>query len=83
VAEATYQGLRLIVRRTRLVGPQAELWPDWWLHALVTDREGPTLDLEADHRRHAVVELAIRDVKEGAGLRTAPRADSMPTVPGW
>lgn len=72
VAEATYAGSRLIVRRTRLIGPQAELFPDWRHHALVTDREGDTLDLEADHRRHAVVELAIRDLKEGSGLRHCP-----------
>ena len=72
VAEAAYDGIRLIVRRTRILGPQAELFPDWRLHALVTDRGGEMLELEADHRRHAVVELAIRDLKEGAGLRHCP-----------
>jgi len=29
VAETTYKGRHLVVRRTRLVGPQATLWPDW------------------------------------------------------
>ncbi len=29
VAECDYRGQRLIVRRTRLTGPQATLWPDW------------------------------------------------------
>ena len=29
IAETTYGQRRLIVRRTRLVGAQAELWPDW------------------------------------------------------
>src|SRR4051794_8863651 len=29
IAETTYGDRRLIVRRTRLIGPQAELWPDW------------------------------------------------------
>ena len=29
IAETTYGGRRLIVRRTRLLGAQAELWPDW------------------------------------------------------
>jgi hypothetical protein len=29
IAETTHGGRRLIVRRTRLVGPQAQLWPDW------------------------------------------------------
>jgi hypothetical protein len=30
------------------------------------------VDLDADHRRHAVCELAIRDLKDGAGLRHCP-----------
>jgi hypothetical protein len=72
VAETTYKGDRLIVRRTRLVGPQAELWPDWRHHAFVTDRTGEAADLDADHRRHAMIELAIRDLKEGAGLNHCP-----------
>ena len=72
VAETEYQELRLIVRRTRLVGPQAKLWPDWRHHAFITNRSGTTIDLDADHRRHAVIELAIRDLKEGAGLCHCP-----------
>jgi Transposase DDE domain group 1 len=72
VAETTYKGNRLIVRRTRLLGPQAELWPDWRHHAFVTDRAGGAVDLDADHRRHAVIELVIRDLKEGAGLNHCP-----------
>jgi Transposase DDE domain group 1 len=72
VAEATLGGDRLVVRRTRLVGPQASLWPDWRYHAFVTDRAGTATKLDADHRRHAVCELAIRDLKHGAGLRHCP-----------
>lgn len=72
VAETIYKGDRLIVRRTRLVGPQAELWPDWRHHAFITDRGGDAVALDADHRRHAVVELAIRDLKEGSGLNHCP-----------
>jgi Transposase DDE domain group 1 len=72
VAETRYQGDRLIVRRTRLVGEQAELFPNWRYHALVTDRVGTTVELDADHRRHATVELAIRDLKGGVGLRHHP-----------
>jgi hypothetical protein len=72
VAETTLGGDRLIVRRTRLLGAQATLWPDWRHHAFVTDREGSAVDLDADHRRHAVCELAIRDPKHGAGLRHWP-----------
>jgi DDE family transposase len=72
VAEAHLGGDRLIVRRTRLTGPQATLWPDWRYHAFVTDRAGRAITLDADHRRHAVCELAIRDLKDGAGLRHCP-----------
>ncbi|MGH2769591.1 MAG: transposase [Actinomycetota bacterium] len=38
----------------------------------MTDREGDTLELEADHRRHAEVENAIRDLKYGVGLNHMP-----------
>jgi hypothetical protein len=72
VAETRYRGDRLIVRRTRLVGAQAELFPTWRYHAFVTDRVGTTVELDQDHRRHAVVELCIRDLKAGAGLRHCP-----------
>jgi Transposase DDE domain group 1 len=57
VAETRYRGDRLIVRRTRLVGAQAELFPNWRYHAFVTDRVGTAVGLDADHRRHAVVEM--------------------------
>jgi Transposase DDE domain group 1 len=72
VAETTLGGDRLVVRRTRLTGPQATLWPDWRYHAFVTDRASSAVELDADHRRHAVCELAIRDLKDGAGLRHCP-----------
>jgi Transposase DDE domain group 1 len=83
VAETTLGSDRLIVRRTRLLGPQATLWPDWRYHAFVTDRRGSAVELDADHRRHAVCELAIRDLKDGAGLRHCPPVSSWPTRPGW
>jgi DDE family transposase len=72
VAETTYKGERLIVRRTRLVGRQAQLWPDWRYHAFITNRTGTTVALDGDHRDHAVIELAIRDLKEGAGWNHSP-----------
>jgi hypothetical protein len=72
VAECLYKGRRLIVRRTRLVGPQASLWPDWRHFAFLTDLEGSAVDLDAFHRHHAVVELAIDDLKEGAGMEHVP-----------
>ena len=72
VAECTYKGRRLIVRRTRLVGRQATLWPEWRHFAFVTDLVGHPVDVDAFHREHARVELAIRDLKEGAGLEHVP-----------
>ena len=72
VAETVYDKERLIVRRTRLVGDQAALWPDWRYHAFITNREGGPIFLDADHRRHAVVELAIRDWKQGSGANHCP-----------
>jgi len=72
VAECDYRGRRLIVRRTRLVGRQAQLWPDWRHFGFVTDLGADAIDLDAFHRNHATVELAIRDLKEGSGLSHVP-----------
>jgi hypothetical protein len=66
IAETTAGGRRLIVRRTRLLGPQAELWPDWRYFPFITSRNEPLQTVEAEHRQHAVVELAIRDLKDQA-----------------
>jgi hypothetical protein len=64
---------RLVVRRTRLTGrAQQRLWPDWRHHAFLTDLDGTTVDVDKFHRHHAVVELAIRDLKQGAGLEHVP-----------
>ncbi|HET7486333.1 MAG TPA: IS1380 family transposase [Acidimicrobiales bacterium] len=80
VAETTYRPfgkkapvVRLIVRRVRPTpGSQLALLVDWSHHAFVTDRHGPTIELEADHRRHAEVENTIRDLKYGVGLNHMP-----------
>src|SRR5207344_3237441 len=81
VAECVYvtgQGrhrrqLRLVVRRTRLTDTaQRRLWPDWRHHAFITNVELPTVAVAQFHRDHATVELAIRDLKEGAGLEHCP-----------
>ncbi len=73
VAETTYgDGHRLVVRRTRLADPQPALFPVFRYHAFITDRGGNVVALDADHRRHTVIELAIRDLKEGSGLAHCP-----------
>jgi len=58
VAECHYgDGHRLVVRRTRILGAQAELFANWRHHAFITDRPGTTAALDADHRPHAQVPL--------------------------
>ena len=67
------QRVRLIVRRVKPTpGSQLALLATYAYHAFITDRAGDTLELEADHRRHAEVEDAIRDLKYGVGLNHLP-----------
>ena len=82
VAETTYTPfgsrpyaapVRLIVRRVKPApGSQLALFASYSYHGFITDRDGDTLDLEADHRRHAEIENAIRDLKYGVGLNHLP-----------
>ena len=82
VAETTYTPfdtkpdaapVRLIVRRVKPTpGSQLALFVNYSYHGFITDRDGRTLDLEADHRRHAEIENAIRDLKYGVGLNHLP-----------
>jgi hypothetical protein len=72
VAETPYRGDRLVIRRVRNLDDQQQLFATWRYHAFVTDRPGTPTWLDADHRRHAVCELAIRDLKTGAGLAHLP-----------
>ena len=93
VAETTYTPfqtkpdaapVRLIVRRVKPTpGSQLALFARYSYHAFITDRDGETLELEADHRRHAEVENAIRDLKYGVGLNHMPSgALRQPTAAG-
>ena len=80
VAETTYVPFRsepdaapvhLIVRRVKPTpGSQLALFATYEYHGFITDRDGATLELEADHRRDA--ENAIRDLKYGVGLNHLP-----------
>ena len=82
VAETTYTpfqhtgdatAVRLIVRRVKPTpGSQLALFVDYSYHAFITDRAGEMMELEADHRRHAEIENAIRDLKYGVGLNHLP-----------
>ena len=67
--------VRLIVRRVKPTpGSQLALFAKYSYHGFITDRDGETLELEADHRRHAEIENAIRDLKYGVGLNHMPSA---------
>jgi len=69
--------VRLIVRRVRPTpGSQLALFTTWSYHAFVTNRDGDMLELEADHRRHAIVEQAIAELKS-AGLKHLPSSHFM------
>jgi hypothetical protein len=64
---------RLVVRRTRLTDKhQLKLWPDWRHFGFLTDLTTDVVEVDNFHRQHAVVELAIRDLKYGAGLEHVP-----------
>lgn len=62
---------RLIVRRVKRLNPdaapqgQGELFTVYRYHAAFTDSTLPLVDAERDHRRHAVVEQAISELKNG------------------
>ncbi|MBK5232946.1 MAG: IS1380 family transposase [Thermoleophilia bacterium] len=66
IAETICSGRRLIVRRVRELSDQQELLPGWRHHAFMTNRTEEIGVVEAEHRKHAVIELAIRDLKAGA-----------------
>ncbi len=53
-------------------GSQLALFATYSYHGFITDRDGETLELEADHRRHAEVENAIRGLTYGVGLNHLP-----------
>jgi hypothetical protein len=90
VAETSYtafagkhaMSVRLIVRRVRPTpGSQLALFTTWDYHAFVTDRDGDMLQVEAEHRRHAIVEQSIAELKS-AGLAHLP-SSRFPANAAW
>ena len=60
------------------VSGKAKADADWRYHAFIASRDDlPTA--AAYHRAHATVELAIRDLKQNAGLEHLPNASR----PSW
>ena len=82
MAETTYTpfesepdalAVRLIVRRVNPTpSHKSALFANYGYHAVITDRDGDTLELEVDHRRHAEIENTIRDLKYIVGLSHLP-----------
>ena len=72
-AEAHAAPVRLIVRRVKPTSSsRLPLFATYGYHGFITDRDGDTLELEADHRRHAEIDNAIRNLKYGVGLNHLP-----------
>ncbi|MDH3262246.1 MAG: IS1380 family transposase, partial [Acidimicrobiia bacterium] len=67
---------RLIVRRTTTPAdtgePQPRLFDLVEYHAFVTDQPGHPAALARQHRRHAVIETVIRDLKHGVAVNHMP-----------
>jgi hypothetical protein len=66
IADTVLGDWRLVVRRVRTLDRQGQLLPTWEHYAFATNRTDPLALVEAEHRQHAVVELAIRDLKDQA-----------------
>lgn len=68
--KADHVTARLIVRRVTRLNPhtaktQGELLPGYRYHPLFTNTTLPTVDAEAAHRDHAIIEAVIADLKDG------------------
>jgi hypothetical protein len=66
IAETTLGTWRLVVRRVRTLADQQQLFATWQHFAFASNRTDSLELVEAEHRDHAVVELAIRDLKDQA-----------------
>ena len=60
----------MVVRRVKRLSSttkgQEELFAAFRYHAVFTDSPLPMLQAEADHRRHAIIEQVIADLKDSA-----------------
>jgi hypothetical protein len=66
IAETKLAGRRLVIRRVRTLDRQGQLLPTWQHYAFLTNRTDDLALVEAEHRQHAQIELAIRDLKDQA-----------------
>jgi hypothetical protein len=67
IAETTLaNGRRLVIRRVRTLDRQGQLLATWEHFCFITNRSDDLATVEAEHRQHAQIELAIRDLKDQA-----------------
>ena len=82
IAQTMLGRQRLIVRRTRLVGAQAELWPDW-RHSRVLDQPHRPARARRSQSTASTPSWNSRSVtSKTRHSRTSPPASSSPTPPG-
>ncbi|MCA1700157.1 MAG: IS1380 family transposase [Actinobacteria bacterium] len=79
IAETSAGGRRLIVRRTRLVGPQAELWPDWRYFPFITNRSEPLELVERESIASTPSSSSRSATSRTRRFSTFPRASSTRT----
>ena len=84
-AEADAAPVRLIVRRVKPApGSQLALFATYSYHGFITDRDGETLELEADHRRPRRDRECDTRPQVRRGAEPSPLGPaSPPTAPGW
>jgi len=70
IAETKLHGWRLIVRRTRLVGKQADLFPNWQYFACAQSSQ-PQLQQTGDHRHRECVQRTQAQHREDGAHRAA------------
>ena len=82
VAECDYKGRRLMIRRTRLIGRQAALWPQWRHFAFVTDLEGHRVTSTRSTVNTPGSNWPSGTSKRVRDSNTCPLGTSSPTRPG-
>jgi len=83
LAETRYQGDRLIVRRTRLVGAQAELFPPGATTPSSPTESAPRSGWTKITAATPSSSCASATSKTGSACGIIPRGGSPPTRPGW
>jgi hypothetical protein len=82
IAQTMIGQQRLVVRRTRLVGAQAELWPDWRYFAFLTNRAPKHSNSSRPSTASTRSWSSPSVTSKTKHSRTSPPVSSTPTAPG-